>query len=212
MAQTQRPQLTQQTRPGTGGFSEFSGEASRETEHGKSTSPVPQFLWIRFTSWEVNPPASPGCITHPSAALSEMPSGSILPASRSGGATEPEGAQRSGESHWEGAHGRQQPRRKAVAARGSPRVHPGVSPSGLWSRTCEMAQNTSPSGRSQSISKALNSLIIKAKTSFFSLTALQSGFKKHTLEKLFKSTYFSCSMNSRNFSIIGCFRPAFSSS
>lgn len=41
-AQTQRPSAHLAMHPGTGGFSEkFSGEASRETEHGKSTSPAP---------------------------------------------------------------------------------------------------------------------------------------------------------------------------
>ena len=118
---------------GTVSFSEkFSGEASRETGHRKSTSPVPQFLWVRFTSWEVNPPASPGCITHPSAALSEMPSGSILPASGSGGATEPErspegrpggavshtGRERVADSSREGR--RWQPREAQGCTRGCP--------------------------------------------------------------------------------------------
>ena len=194
-------------RPGTSGFSEkFSGEASRETGHGKSTSPVPQFLWIRFTSWEVNPRASPGCITHSSAALSEMPSGSILPASGSGGATEggPGGAvshtgrERVADSCQEGRRWR--PREAQGCTRGCPPQAYGPGHV-KWHKIHHHLE-----GHREY--QALNSLIIKAKTPFFSLTALQSGFKKHTLEKLFKSTSFSCSLNSRNFSIIGCFQTS----
>ena len=52
----------------------------------------PNSYRLGFTSWEVNLPESLGCITHSWAASSGMLSGGILPASRSGGQVNQNGA------------------------------------------------------------------------------------------------------------------------